>query len=296
VGPDLTGSYRANLDYLLSYILDPCAVIDKEYQPYVILTEDGRVITGLLKEESPTALVLQSSTELVTIPRDEIEEMRQSEKSMMPDNLLANLSESEVRALVSYLASSHQISLRVTEETASLLFNGTDLANWRCKEGLWNVEDGQLVGKSNGLSRNEFLISDLIADDFHLKLEVKLVNNQGNSGIQFRSREIDNREVQGYQADIGQGWWGKLYEEHGRGLLWDKPGDDLIRPGQWTTYEIRAEGSKIQTWIDGKLAVDINDPDGDRQGVFALQLHSGGPMEIRFRKFELTPISRSIQK
>jgi hypothetical protein len=81
------------------------------------------------------------------------------------------------------------------------------------------VENGEIVGKTDGLAKNEFLISELSVGDFRLELDVKLVNNEGNSGIQIRSQPIAGGEMKGYQADIGAGWWGKLYEEHGRALL-----------------------------------------------------------------------------
>jgi hypothetical protein len=98
---------------------------------------------------------------------------------------------------------------------------------------------------------------------------------------------LEGGEVQGYQADIGAGWWGKLYEEHGRGLLFDGPGEDSVRRGQWNTYEIAAQGDTIRTWINGRPCVELTDPAGARRGVVALQLHSGGPTEVRFRKFRL---------
>ena len=88
-------------------------------------------------------------------------------------------------------------------------------------------------------------------------------------------------------AEIGVGWWGKLYEENGRGLIWDKSGEDHVKPGQWNTYEIMAVGSKIRTFINGKLSVDLDDPPGPRRGIIALQVHSGGPTEVRFRDLEL---------
>jgi hypothetical protein len=118
-------------------------------------------------------------------------------------------------------------------------------------------------------------------------VEVLLVGNNGNSGIQFRSREVDG-EVAGYQADIGPDWWGKLYEEHGRALLWEKSGEAFVRPGQWNTYKIQADGDQIRTWINGNPCVELQDEAGANRGVLALQLHSGGPTEVRYRNFQLT--------
>ena len=105
--------------------------------------------------------------------------------------------------------------------------------------------------------------------------------------MQFRSQELPGGEVKGPQADVGAGWWGKLYDEHGLGLVWDKPGDKHVKPGEWNHYVIEATGSKVRTWINGKLCVDLDDVRLSRRGIFALQLHSGGAMEVRYKEIEL---------
>jgi hypothetical protein len=207
---------------------------------------------------------------------------------MMPDDQLAQFSDHERRSLIAYLRGKSQTPLRATVENASLLFNGKDLSGWTGNPELWSVVNGELVGKTSGLKENEFLVSDLTAGDFKLSVEVLLAGNQGNSGIQFRSVAREGGSVEGYQADVGEGWWGKLYEEHGRELLWDKSGEVHVKNGQWNTYVIEAVGAKISTSINGKPCVDLEDPQGRRDGVFALQLHSGGPTEVRFRNLQLT--------
>jgi hypothetical protein len=95
--------------------------------------------------------------------------------------------------------------------------------------------------------------------------------------------ELPEREVMGYQADIGPGWWGKLYEEHRRGLLHSSFDAAHFVPGAWHHYAIEARGSKVRTWIDGQLCVDLEDPEGLRRGVVAFQLHSGPATELRVR-------------
>src|SRR5205085_3987686 len=76
VGPDITGSQRANLDYLLSNIIDPSAVMAKEYQPTVVRCADGRVVTGILKEETAAAISLATQNEVVVISKADIEESK----------------------------------------------------------------------------------------------------------------------------------------------------------------------------------------------------------------------------
>ncbi|WP_231749432.1 PVC-type heme-binding CxxCH protein [Tautonia plasticadhaerens] len=290
VGPELTGSNRADLDYILSNVLDPSALIGKDYQAHLVATADGRVLTGIIKAEDQDAITLVTANETVIVPADEVDERALSDLSMMPDDLWANLSGHEVRSLVAYLASASQVPVLLTRDTGFMLFNGKDLTGWVGDPDLWGVEDGAIVGRTDGLDHNEFLKSELVAGDFRLTLDVKLTPNSENSGIQFRGEALPDGEVKGYQADMGAGWWGKLYEELGRGLLWDESGEEHIRPGEWNTYEIVARGSKIETSLNGEKCVDLDDPEGARRGIFALQLHSGGPMEVRFRNIALEPL------
>jgi putative heme-binding domain-containing protein len=111
VGPDITGANRTDLNYLLETIVDPNAVIPNEYRATDIETKDGRSLTGLVKVQGDKALVLQTANELVTLPRDEIASQRQSELSMMPEGLLASLSDQEVRDLLYYLTRLGQVPL-----------------------------------------------------------------------------------------------------------------------------------------------------------------------------------------
>jgi len=288
VGPELTGSNRRNLEYVLSNVLDPSAVMAKDYQPSVIVMTDGRVLTGIVKEQTKDALTVATANETVIVPRGEIEETVQSETSMMPDNLLAQFDPHQVRSLVAYLASDDQVSMLATAENANSIFNGRDLTGWKGDDKLWKVENGEIVGTSPGIKHNNFLVSELMLGDFDLTVEVKLTPNTENSGIQFRSLPLPSGEMKGYQADMGAGWWGKLYEESGRALLWDKSGEQHVKQGEWNTYRVRAVGDHIQTWLNGKPCVNLKDADGAKQGVTGLQIHSGGPMEVRFRNFKLS--------
>jgi putative heme-binding domain-containing protein len=115
VGPDLTGSNRADLDYVLSNALDPSALIGKDYLANVIATTDGRVLTGIIRSEDKDAVTLVTANETIVVPKSEIEMRRTSEQSMMPDDLWKTLSEHEIRSLVAYLASPEQVPLAATE-------------------------------------------------------------------------------------------------------------------------------------------------------------------------------------
>ena len=228
-----------------------------------------------------------TATDTVILPKNEIATKDKSDQSMMPEDLLTALKDEEIRNLIAYLASPVQVPLKATTDNVSAFFNGKDLVGWTGNEELWSVEGGEIVGRSPGIQRNEFLRSELVLGDFRLRFKVKLTPNAGNSGVQFRSQNLPHGEVKGYQADVGQGWWGKLYEEHGRALLWDKSGEQHVKPEDWNDYEIVAVGSKIRTYINGQLCVDLDDPDGAREGIIAIQIHSGPAMEVRYKDFVL---------
>jgi putative membrane-bound dehydrogenase-like protein len=289
VGPEITGANRASLDYILENILDPSAVIPKDYMATRVVLTNGRIVTGLVRGETPNSIQVITANETLTVPRSDIDSMEPSEQSMMPDDLLKPLGQQEVRALVAYLQGTEQAPMLATKENAKDLFNGTDLTGWDGDAKLWRVENGEIVGKSPGIKHNEFLKSHLTAEDFKLTLKVKLVPNKENSGVQFRSAALPNGEMKGHQADIGAGWWGKLYEENGRGLLVKEDREKFVKVDDWNEYVIEAVGTRIKTWLNGQLCVDYDDPAGAKRGIFALQIHSGGPMEVRFKdiKFEV---------
>lgn len=110
LGPDLTGAQRNNLDYLLENVVDPSAVVTKEFRATIILLDDQRVLTGLVTEKSDGAVTLATQNEVFHIPTEEIVQIRQSNQSTMPDGLLDQLSQQQVKDLFAYLQSAEQVS------------------------------------------------------------------------------------------------------------------------------------------------------------------------------------------
>jgi putative membrane-bound dehydrogenase-like protein len=111
IGPDLTGSGRDNIDYLLENIVDPGATVSADFRMVVVAMRDGRVLNGLIKTQSPRTLTLQTQTEVLALDRDEIEGVRPSTSSLMPDGLLDPLKPEEIRDLVAYLSHPTQVPL-----------------------------------------------------------------------------------------------------------------------------------------------------------------------------------------
>jgi len=183
------------------------------------------------------------------------------------------------------------------EEGFTPLFNGKDLTGWEGDAKLWIVEDGCLIGRSPGIPYNDFLATTKEYGDFVLRFDVRLVKNVGNSGVQFRSKRVPNsHEACGYQADIGEGWWGALYDESRRNrvLVRPKP-DDLkkaLKPGEWNAYEVKALGDRVTLSINGVVTSDYTEKDEGiaRTGILAPQIHSGGPMEVQFRNLRIKEV------
>jgi len=291
VGPDITGSNRANLDYLLENVYDPSAVIPNEYAATRFNLADGRVVTGILKGQTPNAVTVLTENETLTIPAGDIETRASSALSMMPDDILKAASEFEVRSLMAYLQAPTQVPMLATADNVKDVFNGKDLTGWDGDKDVWSVQNGEIVGKTaTGLKRNTFLKSSLAVTDFKLSVKVRLTPNQENSGIQFRSEPLPDGEMRGPQADVGAGWWGKLYEESGRGLLAKEGGERHVKADEWNDYVVEAKGATVRIWINGQLVCDYTDAALSRRGVIGLQVHSGGPMEVRFKDLKLEVI------
>jgi putative membrane-bound dehydrogenase-like protein len=103
IAPDLTGANRSNLEYLLMNIVDPSSVVPKQFTTSVVALKDGRVITGVIVSETEQTLVIQTDKEQLTISRGDVEESRNTGKSLMPDGMLDSLTEDQVRDLFGFM-------------------------------------------------------------------------------------------------------------------------------------------------------------------------------------------------
>ncbi len=184
--------------------------------------------------------------------------------------------------------------LPAAEEGFTPLFNGKNLDGWEVDTpGVWQARKGVIVGKHGGLKYNDFLRTQKQYENFILKLEFRLVDGVGNSGIQFRSKPASiPHEVSGYQADIGEKYWGALYDESRRNKVLVAPAPELLanlKKDGWNEYVIRAEGWRIKLELNGIQTVDLLETDTtiDRKGFIALQVHSGPGIEVQFRNLRI---------
>ena len=182
------------------------------------------------------------------------------------------------------------------------IFDGKTLAGWEGDQKVFRVQDGAIVGGSlaNKIPRNEFLCTTKTYGDFELRLAVKLLGGDAaNAGVQFRTARIPNdHEVSGYQADMGTGWWGALYDESRRKKVLLGPDQEkmkgVVRAGDWNNYVIRAEGPHIQQTLNGVKTVDYTEQDAGiaPSGVICVQIHAGPPSEAWYKDITIAELKK----
>jgi hypothetical protein len=186
-----------------------------------------------------------------------------------------------------------------SDERFRTLFDGKTLEGWDGDEKVFRVEDAAIVGGQlkDKIPHNFFLSSKQECADFELTLEFKLVGDDTNAGVQIRSKRIpDHHEMIGYQADLGQNYWGALYDESRRNKILASPDKDelakVLKLGEWNTYRILCEGRHIQLWINDFQTVDYTEADTTIQqsGLIAVQIHGGPPGEAHYRNIRIRKI------
>lgn len=179
------------------------------------------------------------------------------------------------------------------------LFDGRTFRGWAGDTAnLWRIEQGALVGGSLNklVQHNDFLCTTRSYANFELTLRWKVVGTGFvNAGVQLRSQRLTNPayEMTGYQADLGNGYWGSLYDESRRNKTLVQPDSTLIsrivKSNDWNDYRIRCEGRRIRIWLNGQPTVDYveTDPAIPQTGLIGLQIHGGGNAEASYKDIRL---------
>jgi hypothetical protein len=212
-------------------------------------------------------------------------------------NIMAARFSLVVVVLTVFIASAGRIAVPADdEEESDKLFDGKSLAGWEGDEKMFRIEEGAIVGGTlkSRIPRNEFLATKKEYGDFELRLKFKLLGAGANAGVQLRSQRIPNHhEMIGYQADMGDGWWGALYDESRRNKILTAPKkgevEKVLKRDDWNDYRILCEGKRIRLWINGQQTVDYTEEDEKipLNGKIALQIHGGPPSEAWYKDIEL---------
>ena len=214
------------------------------------------------------------------------------------------------------------------EEGFVPIFNGKDLKDWDGNPDFWSVKDGVIHGETTQekpTKGNTFCIWRAgTLDDFELRLSFRILS--GNSGVQYRSKDLGNWVVGGYQAEVcNSPAVGFLYGESARGSLANVgektvlelgPDGKLVRkvvekfadpkelyanykPADWNDYRIVAQGNHLMQFINGKQTMDCVDNDEKGRvfsGILALQIHAGAPMIVEFKDIRLKKLPKEADK
>ncbi len=175
------------------------------------------------------------------------------------------------------------------------LFDGKTFEGWEGDtKTTWRLEVDEIVAGAPDKKQehNDFLATTKEFQNFELRLKIKLTGTEGfvNSGIQFWSQRVpDNFEMKGYQADFGEGYFGALYDESRRNKVLAAPEKEVaekaVKLNEWNTYRIRAEGNRIQLWLNDVPTVDYTEAEKDipQKGFIGLQIHGGAKAQVRFK-------------
>ena len=188
-----------------------------------------------------------------------------------------------------------------SDATTTALFDGKTLEGWDGDTSVFRVEKESIIGGQlkDKIPHNFFLSSKEEYSDFELTLEFRLIGEGTNAGVQIRSKRIpDHHEMIGYQADLGQNYWGALYDESRRNKILAAPKkeelDQVLKRDDWNKYRILCEGRHIQLWINDFKTVDYKEADEaiEQKGLIALQIHGGPPGEAHYRNIRIRRIGQ----
>lgn len=206
------------------------------------------------------------------------------------------------------------------EEGFVPIFNGKDLSGWEGEQGFWSVEDGAITGVSTPKKpvkgATYLMWRGGKVTDFELRFSYRI--EAGNSGVQFRSRELKNLDITGYQADFDtpNQWTGCLYDcnshradpdrvigPRGQNVTIDAQGKrtattvadpakllEHVKKDDWNEYHVIARGPLVTLKINGQVMSQVIDKEKGKassSGIIAIQLHGGAPMKVQVKNLRV---------
>lgn len=286
IGPELPGSFE-DIDYLLLNIVDPDAIIGKDYQQVLVHSKDGQIVSGILAADDNNAVTLKSLGGQITVQRADIASMEVSPHSLMPEGLITGLDEESVRDLFLYLRQRVQVPMLATPANAADFFNGNDLARWQVKHGEWKIETGELAGHGTD-GKPASLVSEMVADDFVLAGQVKVTGETPAAEIAFRGRPNDPK-FHGYSLSFGGPSRVNLWQYLQGGMPASIAGDAVIEAGKWVAFRVESHGKNAAVELNGRpvFRLEIASPTRNGFGLYV----QGKDAELRVKdlKLEIAP-------
>jgi hypothetical protein len=171
------------------------------------------------------------------------------------------------------------------------LMDGKTLTGWHpVGDGKWTVEDGAFVGRANNEKLYGLLVSDKTFRDFNVRFKFKCLS--GDSGFYIRTIIKEPEKANGLQVQVGRikSGVGGIYESYGRAWV-SKPSDELeksyTKDDQWNEMVIDAHGGNVTVTVNGVQSAELKDDPSRPEGHFALQMHAGCVMDVRFKDIEI---------
>ncbi|MFQ5808333.1 MAG: DUF1080 domain-containing protein [Armatimonadota bacterium] len=171
------------------------------------------------------------------------------------------------------------------------LMDGKTLKGWhKVGDGEWTVEEGAFVGRANNEKLYGLLVSDKAFKDFTVRLKFKCLS--GDSGFYIRTIIKPPEKAHGLQIQVGPPGTGTggIYESYGRAWLVKPKAEDekaFLKADDWNEMTISAHGGHVIVHVNGAKSAEIEDDPGRPEGHFALQMHSGRVMEVRFKDIQI---------
>jgi putative heme-binding domain-containing protein len=292
IGPELPGSFE-DLEYLLSNILDPNAIIGKDYQQTFVKTKDGQIVAGIVTEDTDRAVSLKTlGGETVTVQRADVASTELSPLSMMPEGLLLPLHEPDVRDLFLYLRQKQQVPMLVTAVNANDFFSGSDLHNWIADTGKmhaesWRAENGEITGVGSA-SAPVALASEMVAGDYKFTAQVRIRGEKAAAEIVLCG-ERDTSGFHGMTLSFGGPSPLALVDYRAAVEAAIKPGSRALGDDAWHALEVVRKAGRLTVSVDGKVEFDIEDPRHRRRVSPGFHLLGEGA-ELRVKAMKIEPL------
>ncbi len=282
-GPDLANvTDRLSEADLLAAIMAPSRIVSDQYRAFIALTRDDRMFEGIVTRRDDRGIEIRpAGQEPIEIESDELESLKPSTRSAMPEGLLEMRTLGEVRDLFAYLK---RPDISPPAQKWSPLFGPGGIRGWDGDAAIWSLRGATLFGRSVGIPRSSYILAPMPAQDMCVEFDVYLPPG-GNSGLCYRAERPSDpatTDPSGAQADLGQSYWGTLYTPelatHG------KPDAALLEAALdrngWNHVLVRFAGDQQSMEINGFEAYSLRETFAPGT-KFGFQVHQGKPMQVR---------------